>query len=250
MDSSFGRRESERRRSLMVPMFALTAGIFASLSFAAVCVKETDGIRIGELPDTEYFTRQEISDPKQDTVQRFAPTLRESDDQLPTDEADSDERRIHRRALLKEEPLPTYLQHVGTRPSGCLRNKVKEPLQRCKRNTGDGGSSEQDKTSGDKMKKKDKMLTSTRLRATSEVRHKESYKEEPHYCPFFDNRAPSAQPNLRNCSWYQSRSCCQQREIDIIFLATYPLSAASDECLKQLSFLYCYVCDPAQVPII
>ena len=33
------------------------------------------------------------------------------------------------------------------------------------------------------------------------------------YCSFFNNRAPSPQINLKNCTWYKENSCCLQSEI-------------------------------------
>jgi hypothetical protein len=41
--------------------------------------------------------------------------------------------------------------------------------------------------------------------------------EEKQYCSFFNNRAPSPQINLRNCTWYRENSCCLQSEIEATF---------------------------------
>ena len=37
------------------------------------------------------------------------------------------------------------------------------------------------------------------------------------YCSFFNNRAPSPQINLKNCTWYKENSCCLQSEIESTF---------------------------------
>ena len=37
------------------------------------------------------------------------------------------------------------------------------------------------------------------------------------YCSFFNNRAPSPQINLKNCTWYKENSCCLQSEITSTF---------------------------------
>lgn len=37
------------------------------------------------------------------------------------------------------------------------------------------------------------------------------------YCSFFNNRAPSPQVNLKNCTWYKENSCCLQSEIESTF---------------------------------
>ena len=37
------------------------------------------------------------------------------------------------------------------------------------------------------------------------------------YCSYFNNRAPSPQINLKNCTWYNENSCCLQSEIESTF---------------------------------
>jgi hypothetical protein len=37
------------------------------------------------------------------------------------------------------------------------------------------------------------------------------------YCSFFNNREPTAQINLKNCTWYHKYSCCLQSEIESTF---------------------------------
>ena len=37
------------------------------------------------------------------------------------------------------------------------------------------------------------------------------------YCSFFNNRAPSPQINLKNCTWYKDNACCLQSEIESTF---------------------------------
>ncbi|XP_066292628.1 uncharacterized protein [Branchiostoma lanceolatum] len=212
--------ESKTTYMLTVWRFAFTVGIACTV-FGLVCINATDGVEIRELTDKEFFTVHEKSNRRENTAQEFVATSRKSDGQIETIKENSEDRTMHESSLFKDEPI-----------------------QRCKRSTDDSGAKGLDTAVDDN--KKDVMSTPARSLVTSEATPKESLTEEAHYCPFFNNRAPSAQPNLRNCSWYQPRSCCLQREIDIIFRATYPLSAASDECRKQLSFLYCYVCDPAQ----
>jgi hypothetical protein len=43
------------------------------------------------------------------------------------------------------------------------------------------------------------------------------YSRPLNYCSFFNNRAPSPQINLKNCTWYKENSCCLQREIESTF---------------------------------
>lgn len=69
---------------------------------------------------------------------------------------------------------------------------------------------------------------------------------ERQYCPYFQNRAPSPQPSLKNCSWYRENACCLNEELSIIFAQLLPMAGANSECLKALNHLYCYVCSPDQ----
>lgn len=69
--------------------------------------------------------------------------------------------------------------------------------------------------------------------------------EEP-YCSFFQNRAPTPQPNLKNCTWYSKKSCCLQQEIDTSFATMKPLIGSSPECLLYINYLMCYICAPSQ----
>ena len=71
-------------------------------------------------------------------------------------------------------------------------------------------------------------------------------KEPLQYCPYFNNRGPSRQDNLRNCSWYKDNSCCYDEEIDFAFRQLTPLSGASQDCSRYLNYLYCYICAPNQ----
>lgn len=66
------------------------------------------------------------------------------------------------------------------------------------------------------------------------------------YCPYFKNRGPSKQDNLRNCSWYSENSCCHDEEIDSAFRQLTPLVSASGDCNQHLNYLYCYICAPNQ----
>ena len=68
-----------------------------------------------------------------------------------------------------------------------------------------------------------------------------------HYCPYFKNRAPSPQSNLKNCAWFRNNSCCLNHELNEIFSSiTTPLQDATDECAKHTGYLMCYVCAPNQ----
>ncbi|VEL38218.1 unnamed protein product [Protopolystoma xenopodis] len=69
---------------------------------------------------------------------------------------------------------------------------------------------------------------------------------EEEYCSFFNNRAPRAQETLSNCTWYRERSCCQDVELKITFAKMKPLKGASDECVRYLNYLMCYICAPDQ----
>ena len=69
---------------------------------------------------------------------------------------------------------------------------------------------------------------------------------QPQYCPYFQNRAPSPQPSLDNCTWYKEKACCLNEELAIIFSNLLPMAGADAKCLKALNHLYCYVCSPEQ----
>ena len=73
-----------------------------------------------------------------------------------------------------------------------------------------------------------------------------SVSAELQYCPFYNNRGTSKQPFLKNCTWYKENACCQQIEIDYGFANVKPPQGASLECLRQLNYLMCYICDPTQ----
>ena len=66
------------------------------------------------------------------------------------------------------------------------------------------------------------------------------------YCPYFENRGPSKQANLRNCTWYKDNSCCHDEEIAFAFQQLTPLVGANENCLHHLNYLYCYICAPHQ----
>ena len=66
------------------------------------------------------------------------------------------------------------------------------------------------------------------------------------YCPFFNNRAPKAQPSLQNCTWFKENSCCMQQEIEVTFGKVKPLQGASVACQKYINYLMCYICAPYQ----
>lgn len=66
------------------------------------------------------------------------------------------------------------------------------------------------------------------------------------YCPFYNNRGISPQPFLENCTWYKENACCQQIEIKQGFANVKPPQGASPQCLQQLNYLMCYICDPTQ----
>ncbi|KAK3575845.1 hypothetical protein CHS0354_008027 [Potamilus streckersoni] len=66
------------------------------------------------------------------------------------------------------------------------------------------------------------------------------------YCSFFQNRAPTPQPNLKNCTWFKENSCCQQEEIDATFGGVKPLLGASQSCQRYTNYLMCYICAPYQ----
>lgn len=69
---------------------------------------------------------------------------------------------------------------------------------------------------------------------------------QPQYCPYFQNRAPMAQPSLKNCTWYKEKACCLDEELDVIFSNLLPMAGADQHCLEALNHLYCYVCSPKQ----
>ncbi|GAU94105.1 hypothetical protein RvY_05936-1 [Ramazzottius varieornatus] len=67
------------------------------------------------------------------------------------------------------------------------------------------------------------------------------------FCSFFDNRSPQMQPDLRNCTWYRERSCCRQAELESIFKKVKPLQGASENCMRHLNYMICWVCDPVSL---
>ncbi|XP_052262915.1 riboflavin-binding protein-like isoform X1 [Dreissena polymorpha] len=67
-----------------------------------------------------------------------------------------------------------------------------------------------------------------------------------HFCSFFNNRAPSPQPGLRNCTWFAKNSCCKQEEIEATFGTVKPLPGCSPECQRYTNYLMCYICAPFQ----
>ena len=69
---------------------------------------------------------------------------------------------------------------------------------------------------------------------------------DENYCPYFKNRAPTAQPNLQNCTWYKEKACCLQSEVNLIFYNVRPPVGASEKCARYMNFLMCYVCAPDQ----
>lgn len=66
------------------------------------------------------------------------------------------------------------------------------------------------------------------------------------FCSFFNNRAPSPQPYLRNCTWFKENSCCKQEEIDATFGTVKPLPGSSPDCQRYTNYLMCYICAPHQ----
>ncbi|XP_060588609.1 riboflavin-binding protein-like [Ruditapes philippinarum] len=66
------------------------------------------------------------------------------------------------------------------------------------------------------------------------------------FCSFFNNRAPSPQPSLRNCTWFKKNSCCKQEEIEATFGTVKPLPGSSPGCQRYTNFLMCYICAPNQ----
>ena len=69
---------------------------------------------------------------------------------------------------------------------------------------------------------------------------------ELQFCTFFNNRAPEVQPDLKNCTWFRDNSCCRQIEIDVTFRKMKSLPGASEQCLRSINYLMCYICSPDQ----
>ncbi|XP_052814863.1 uncharacterized protein LOC128241813 [Mya arenaria] len=59
------------------------------------------------------------------------------------------------------------------------------------------------------------------------------------FCSFFNNRAPSPQVNLRNCTWFKKSSCCTQEEIDATFGTVKPLPGSTPGCQRYTNYLMC-----------
>lgn len=70
--------------------------------------------------------------------------------------------------------------------------------------------------------------------------------DKQQYCPYFQNREPTRQENLKNCTWYQDNACCSDAEVEFAFSQLTPLPGADDRCQKYLNYLYCYICAPNQ----
>ncbi|XP_077980055.1 long-chain fatty acid transport protein 2-like [Glandiceps talaboti] len=66
------------------------------------------------------------------------------------------------------------------------------------------------------------------------------------YCTFFNNRKPTYQPDLKNCTWFSERSCCRQAEIAATFGKVKPLPGATEGCQQMINYLMCYICAPRQ----
>ena len=81
---------------------------------------------------------------------------------------------------------------------------------------------------------------------TIEADSKRTIRQDLQFCPFFNNRAPSPQPSLNNCTWFKENSCCQQQEIAATFSKMKPLPGASQRCQQHINHLMCYVCSPNQ----
>ena len=91
------------------------------------------------------------------------------------------------------------------------------------------------------------VLTSADLvTGEGDVTEKEAETKEIQYCSFFNNRAPKAQPGLKNCTWFKANSCCMQQEIQATFGSVKPLKGASVECQRYINYLMCYICAPNQ----
>lgn len=73
-----------------------------------------------------------------------------------------------------------------------------------------------------------------------------SLNAEQNYCPYFNNRGPSRQENLKNCTWYKENSCCVNSELEFAFSQLTPIPGASEKCTRYLNYLYCYICAPDQ----
>lgn len=66
------------------------------------------------------------------------------------------------------------------------------------------------------------------------------------YCPYFKNRGPSKQDDLKNCTWFKENSCCVNSEVEYVFRTLTPIPGASQDCIGYLNYLYCYICAPDQ----
>ena len=86
----------------------------------------------------------------------------------------------------------------------------------------------------------------TFLNGGDSAKSESAFKSKENYCPYFKNRAPKPQPDLKNCTWYKEKACCLQTEIDLIFPLVLPPLGAADKCLRYTNFLMCYVCAPDQ----
>eukprot|EP00658_Telonema_sp_P-2_P021833 TRINITY_DN18703_c0_g1_i1.p1 TRINITY_DN18703_c0_g1~~TRINITY_DN18703_c0_g1_i1.p1 ORF type:complete len:224 (-),score=21.96 TRINITY_DN18703_c0_g1_i1:38-709(-) len=66
-------------------------------------------------------------------------------------------------------------------------------------------------------------------------------------CFFFDQRDPTPQPSLSQCSWYSSAACCTAIEARLVMDTMPPLPQNSSlGCTGALEMLACYFCSPAQ----
>jgi hypothetical protein len=64
-------------------------------------------------------------------------------------------------------------------------------------------------------------IYTTHMSSKHKVADQSDYSRPLNYCSFFNNRAPSPQVNLKNCTWYKENSCCLQKEIESTFSKVY-----------------------------
>ena len=90
------------------------------------------------------------------------------------------------------------------------------------------------------------LLSTISYAVESQAGQQRKQAQTENYCPYFKNRAPSPQPDLKNCTWYRESSCCLQHELEIIFASKPPPDGASEKCRRYMNYLMCYVCAPNQ----
>ncbi|RUS73955.1 hypothetical protein EGW08_018293 [Elysia chlorotica] len=71
--------------------------------------------------------------------------------------------------------------------------------------------------------------------------------DEGQKCSYFYNeRSPTNEGGLVNCTWYKTKACCKRTEVTSVFAAMDPLYGATKLCRNYINYLMCFFCSPDQ----